>query len=121
MSSTRRFAQYPLLAAQALSGSFVSAAFNMQNMDVASIQIYVTTNANTGLFTVEVSNDLASTPADATFDTLTLTPVISPLAGANKIITVDLPDFNFKWVRLRFVIGTGTNGTATAYIVGKGV
>ena len=120
MSSNRRFAIYPLLKAQALSGSFVSTAFNMQEMDAASIQIYVTTSANTGLFTIEASNDISNTPADSTFDTITLTPVIAALAGANKTITVALPDYTFRWVRIRFVIGTGTNGSATAYIVGKG-
>lgn len=120
MSSNRRFAIYPILSAKSLGASFVSTAFNMQEMDAASIQIYATTNSNTGLFTIEASNDISNTPADATFDTITLTPVIAALAGANKTITVALPDFTFRWVRIRFTLGTGTNGSATAYIVGKG-
>jgi len=93
--------------------SFVSDAVNVQYLDNIGIILNVTTTSNTGLFTIEASND------GSNFSTLELDPPIAALADASTAITVALADFPFAYIRIRFVIGTGTNGTVSASIVAK--
>ena len=120
MSSTRQFAIKQVLKGAPLNASFTTPAFNMQHMGMASIQIFVTTVSNTGLFTIECSNDPSDIPADANFDTVKLNPVIPAINNASEVITIDLAPFPYRWVRIKFTLGTGTDGSCSAVIVGKG-
>lgn len=79
-----------------------------------SLQIVATTNANTGQFSLQGSND------GTNFKDLTVAPTISPLAGANIVILTAAVDVPYKWCQLKFTIGTGTNGSAVVTIHGKG-
>lgn len=101
------------LFSENLDASFVSKAVNVQFLDNVGIQIAVTTTANTGLFTVEASID------GVTYDTLKLSPVIPALVNASTTISVNLNQIPYVWIRVRFVLGTGTNGTATAFVAAK--
>ena len=114
MSSTKKvILPYAILNASPLNASFTSKATNIQYLENISYQLNVITSANTGLFSVQVSID------GNTWDTLTTTPPIPALANTNTIITISLNQLPYTWIRLAFTIGTGTNGSVTAFITGK--
>ena len=104
---------YKILNAHALSASFDSAPVNVQYLDNIAIQLQVTTNANTGLFTIQASVD------GTIWDVIPLIPPIAPLAGVNDILTVGLNQVPYTWIKIHFEIGTGTNGHVTAYLTAK--
>lgn len=101
-------------ATTALSGSFTGTAFDCSEIDTLSFQWAATTSANTGQFAVQVSND------GTNWDVYAFDPVIPPLAGANAVVTASVSGMAFKYAREKFTIGTGTNGTVTTIIYGKG-
>lgn len=98
-----------------IGASFTSNPIDLQQTNDLSLQIVVTTSANTGQFSVEVSNDATNWDA-VTFDT-----AIAALANANKTISISMTDVPFRWARVKFVIGTGTGGTAVCKLFGKEV
>lgn len=104
---------YKLIDAHALSASFDSKAVNIQYLDNIAFQLSVTTTANTGTFSVQVSLD------GQIWDTLSLSPAIPALADASTVITINLNQLPYTWVRIHFEIGTGTNGSVTGYVTGK--
>lgn len=109
--------QYKTTQNYTLSGSFVGDPFDVSDVNDVGIQIDVTTSANTGQFGIQASND----PTSTTWFDVTLSPVIPALAGANTTIACSLVDIPFNWVRTKFTIGTGTNGSAIARFFAKEV
>lgn len=112
---------FKMLDAQTLDSSFNTDPTNIQYLDNVSLQISVTTTANTGQFAIEVSNDPQNErdPSTATWDELDLDPPIAALADADTTISIDMNQLGFTYIRLKFTLGTGTNGTATAYLTAK--
>lgn len=117
MSGRKNFAIKKILDAHTLNASFTSIPFNIANLDNVGIQIVVTTTANTGIFSIEASNDIADIPT--IFDQVTLSPAIPPLADASTHYLADLNQLPFKWVRIKFTAGVGTNGSVDAFITAK--
>lgn len=104
---------HKIVDAQPLSASFKSVPINVQYLDNIGLMLKVTTTANTGVFEIEASID------GVTYDVLTLTPAISPLAGVNDIITINLNQVPFSYIRISFTLGTGTNGSVDAFLTAK--
>ncbi len=97
----------------ALSATTNTASLNITEINDLGVQIVVTTSANTGVFTCQCSND-DLVWSDMTFDT-----PIAALAGANVNIFVNVTDLAFRFFRVKFTIGVGTNGSAVITIFGK--
>ena len=75
----------------ALSATTNTTAIDVSDINDIGVQIDVTTNANTGTFTVQGSN------TNSVFTDITLDPAIAALAGANTNIFVSLTDFSFRY------------------------
>lgn len=96
---------------QSLTDDAFSTPTNILNVDNIGLQLIVTTTANNGLFTVQVSND------NVNWSDITLNPSIDALASSNIPITVNLNQLPFAWLRVKFAKGsTHTNGTVTGYL-----
>jgi hypothetical protein len=119
--------RWKALDAVAITADAQSNWMDIEGYKQGSCMIAVTTTGNNGQFSIQVSNQevdpikLAGDQSQITiFDTLVFDPVIPVLAGANVILTQNMENLNFKWMRIKFTKGlTYTNGTATAYIVVK--
>lgn len=92
-----------------------TAAIDISNINDVGVQIVVTTSANTGVFTLECSND------GTNYKSVTPDPTISALAGANIVILSKITDVPYKWFRVKFTLGTGTNGSAVITVFAKEV
>lgn len=90
-------------------------AIDISNINDVGVQIVATTNANTGVFTLECSND------GTNYKAVTPDPTISALAGANVVILSKITDVPYRWFRVKFTLGTGTNGSAVITVFGKEV
>lgn len=104
-----------------LNAGFTTAPLNISNMNSVGVQINVVTTANTGVFTPQCTNDINPLDASAVWETIDdVQPgAIDALADADVQITVSLVDLPFAWFRMKFTLGTGTNGTATTKIFAK--
>jgi hypothetical protein len=98
-----------------LNATTSTSALDITNINDVGVQIVVTTNANTGQFALQCSND------GTNFVTVTATPTISALAGSDVVILTKATDLPYKFFRVNFTIGTGTNGSAVITIFGKEV
>lgn len=90
-------------------------AIDITDINDVGVQIVVTTSANTGQFNLQCSND------GTNFVTVTPTPTISALSNTNVVILSKATDLPYKFFRVNFTIGTGTNGSAVISIFGKEV
>lgn len=94
-------------------------------LDNISIQINLTA-APAGAFSVQVSNDVSWYP-DGTlrnpgqWTTLTTPPSITVTAGSPDPIFIDVNQTGANGLRLVWVDNASPSGTATAYLMAKGI
>lgn len=108
---------FKALDAESLAADFQSGATDLNYIDNVGITISTSgVTDNTGTFTIEIRNG-----ENDSWQTLSLdTPMV--LSNADASFNVSLNQVPFSQIRIAFAAAGGTpDGTATAWIVGKGV
>lgn len=108
---------HKLVDQEGLDTNFTSPIVNIQYQDNVGVQIVTNgVTDNTGQFSIQ------ATINSEDWETLTLSPVIDPLANANTKILVNLNQLPFVAIRVVFEAAGGTpDGTCDVYVSSKEV
>lgn len=103
------------LFSTSLATSFNSTSFNCAGYKDVALVIEITTSANTGTVVIQ------SSPDNAIWTDVALTPSIPTLANVNVRLEVSLPSFPFQYVRVKYTASGGANGLATCDVYSDSV
>jgi hypothetical protein len=106
-----------MVVAGDMAANITSSGFNVRAMDNIGLQFHYTGTAATGTWSFEASNT-STTGADGTWFVVTLDdPPPAPSASAGADFGVDLNQWPYEWVRLKY---TRTSGSGTLDVIALG-